>query len=316
MREDVEGEIREEFESDPEIGGAKGVLSAIADMVAAYRGETDGAAARDAIKASELKVSEANRERDEAIDAGRSAAHLLYIERQIGRHPMVKTIRNHFKGRKFEDLEEAKKALEICLSELPKSEDVVTKEESKVREENAELRGKITLLEGKVDELSDKLQKAVTLGQRIDSQRIAEVEEANEEISSLESELKEAVDQKEAAESKFEEARREFDNLMEEKELANYKLEKVAGLTNGRELIGLMESVHDRAGVDEMVEKRGLREVADPELQRMRESLGKGRTGKSMRIEEEATAEPTKSVDELGNDMFELVTLAGIPGNG
>lgn len=314
MREEVVSEVKEELEGDPEVGGAKGVLEAIAEMVAVYRGDVDESAVKDAIKAAELEVSEANREREEAEKAGRRAAHLLYIERQIGKHPMAETIRKYFDKQTFKDLDEAKEALKTCLSDLPSSEDIVTKEESKVREENAELRGKITLLEGKVDELGVKLQKAVTLGERIEEQRIGENEEAREEISELQAKLEEAIDQSKAGQAEAKKLQEEIDSLKETHEVELYKRDKVVGFTNGRELIGLMESVHDRAGVDEFVEERGLREMADPELARMRRNFQKGKTSDAaMRMEEDVKEKPRDKRDVLGNDMSEMVALAGIP---
>lgn len=316
MREDVVSEVREELEEDPEVGGAKGVLAAIADMVSAYRGDVDQQAVKDAIKASELSVSEANRERDEALESAKRAAHLLYVERKIAKHPMAESIRKSFKNRKFDDIKDVEDALETMISELPKAEEIVTKEEAKIREESAELRGNITLLESKVEELQDKLRKAVTLGQRIDEQRVNEVSEANDRIDELEKKLGEATEEAELAKAEAKSEINRATKLVEEAQLEVYKRDKVVGLTNGRELIGLMESVHDRAGVDDIVGERGLMVVADPELQRMRESLGKGKTGKSVRLEEEVDKQKRKHrIDELGNDISHLAALAGIPGN-
>ena len=306
MRDEIESEIREELGSDPDVGGAKSVLSAIADMVAVYRGDPDESAAKDAIRAAELKVSEAEQERDEAISVGKTAAHRLYVEREIGKHPMAKSIRGHFDKRDFESLDDVRGALKIFLSELPDAEDIVTKEEVGFREENLKLKGNITLLEGKVEKLKDKVQKAVKLGERIEQQRISEAEEAGEAILNLKEKVREFASKEEA-----------FEDLIEAKEFEIYKRDKVAGFTNGRELLGLMESVHDRAGVDDTVGEKGLRVVSDPGLQRMRESLGKGKTGSGMRIEEEQVdrGNAVAQVDELGNDMSKLAALAGIHKN-
>ena len=99
IREEIQSEIKEELESDPEVAGAKGVLAAIADMVSVYRGEVDEKAARDAVKASDLAVSEANRERDEAQELAKETAHALYIEKKIAKHPMADSIRKLLKGK-------------------------------------------------------------------------------------------------------------------------------------------------------------------------------------------------------------------------
>lgn len=314
MREEVVSEVREELEEDPEVGGAKGVLAAIAEMVSAYRGDVDQQAVKDAIRASELSVSESNRERDEALEAAKRAAHLLYIERKISKHPMAESIRKSFKNRNFDDIKDVEDALNTIISELPSADEIVTKEEAKTREENVELRGNIALLESKVEELNVKLRKAVTLGQRIDDQRVKDTSEMSDRISELEKSLEEAIEVAELAKSEANEATENARKLVEDAELEVYKRDKVVGLTNGRELIGLMESVHDRAGVDELVGKNGLTEVRDPVLQRMRNKLGKGKTGDGVRLEEERDRPKDKRKDELGNDISHQARLAGIPG--
>lgn len=314
MREDVVSEVREELEEDPEVGGAKGVLAAIAEMVSAYRGDVDQQAVKDAIKASELSVSESNRERDSALKAAKRATHLLYIERKISKHPMSESIRNSFKNRDFEDIKDVEEALNTMISELPRVDDIVTKEDAKIREENVELRGNIGLLESKVEELNSKLRKAVTLGQRIDEQRINETSEMSDKISELEKMLEEANEVAESAKTEANEVAENARKLVENAELEVYKRDKVVGLTNGRRLIGLMESIHDRAGVDELVDKQGSTVVEDPELQRMRYNLSKGKTGSGIRLEEELDKPNKKKTDELGNDVSSLARLAGIPG--
>jgi len=312
MRDDIRSEVQETLESDPEVAGAKGVLEAIADMVAVYRGDSDVDAVKDAVKASELEVSEAKRERDEAVILAKEVAHQLHIEKKVSDNPMKASIRKLMKGRKFENLKEVDEALDAIISDLPESDSFVGKEDVKIREENAELRGKITLLESKVEELSGNLRKAGMLGERIDEQRIKEVGEANEKIEELERELEEMREDVSTAKSDAKAVRDEAKKLVEDAELEVYKRDKVVGYTNGRELIGLMENIHDRDVVDDVVGKNGLTGMRDPELQRMRESLFKGKTSKTMQLDESSQKPKIVKKDEFGNDMAEMVKLAGI----
>ena len=310
MRAEVANELREEFEADPETGAAKGILAAIAEMVGAYRDTPEQRAVQDALKSKDLEVAEAKTERDEAAAMALKAANMLHIERKIGKHPMVKSIREFFKGKAFESTEDADKALETFLSELPKSDEVVSKEEAAYREENAKLRGEVNLLESKVEELTGKVVKVAKLSERIDAQRMESedeaaslVEQANQKVAEAEARVAKAV---EAAAD----ARAEAKQRIEESELRVYKLEKVVGLPNGRELIGLMESVKDEATVDEMVKRQGVTRMSDPNLEHIRNSV-KGRTSNAHQLDEDA-ARPRGSSNVDGFDMDELALLSGI----
>lgn len=313
QREGLERQLREEIGSDPEIGGAKAVLAAIADLVSEYRTDLSDAVVCDAMKAKELEVAEAVEQRDKALSMAKMAAHGLHIERAISGHPMAESIRKLMLNRTFENVKEVQVALDAILEDLPAADDVVSKDEARVREENAELRGKIALLESKVDELEGRVLKASKLAERIDEQRIAEVKEANEKIAEVEDLLEEAQAKAEKAEERIRTIQESSNRRVEEAKLQAYKLEKVAGLPNGRELLGLMENVQDRSVVDELVEKRGVRRMADESLNQMLDRVKKGKTGSRMRLEEEGEERHNrKRINELGQDMDELSVLAGI----
>ena len=309
LKKVVRQEIIEEVEADPEIAGSKAVLSAIAEMVSAYKKDPNEDDIKATIKASELQVSEANRERDEAIEEAKISKCWLEIEKKISGHPMIESIRSLLNGRKFESAEDAVSVVDTILKDLPEGE-VIKKEEAKLREENIELNGKITLLQSKVEELSSKLSKAAKLGERIDLQRRKEIEEYESKISNIEIEAQNAIKEAEEAKLKAKESSELARKKFEEADLKAYKLEKVARFTNGRELMALMEDVHDRSRVDTLISERGLTELGDPTLQRMRNSLGKGQVSEKPIVEETIPKKQFRT--ELGHDLGEIVTLAGI----
>jgi hypothetical protein len=309
LKKVVRQEIIEEVEADPEIAGSKAVLSAIAEMVSAYKKDPNEDDIKATIKASELQVSEANRERDEAIEEAKISKCWLEIEKKISGHPMIESIRSLLNGRKFESAEDAVSVVDTILKDLPEGE-VIKKEEAKLREENIELNGKITLLQSKVEELSSKLSKAAKLGERIDLQRRKEIEEYESKISNIEIEAQNAIKEAEEAKLKAKESSELARKKFEEADLKAYKLEKVARFTNGRELMALMEDVHDRSRVDTLISERGLTELGDPNLQRMRNSLGKGQVSEKPIVEETIPKKQFRT--ELGHDIGEIVTLAGI----
>jgi hypothetical protein len=215
-------------------------------------------------------------------------------------------------GRKFKDVTEMDLAIDAILKDLPKEEELITKEESKIREENSDLRSNITLLESKVEDLNSRLMKAVKLGERIDRQRLDEAKKAEGRISELEA----LVSEKDSEVDRQKALAEEASKLVEEKELEIYKRDKVVGLSNSRGLIRDMEGYHSQAAVDELVEEKGLTTLMDPGLQGMRDTLGKGKTGKGMRIEEDSTKKkPNSGKRVAGHQMSELATLSGIHRN-
>lgn len=316
LKETVSAELREEFEGDPEIAGAKGVLAAIAEMVDVYKTGTDEDSVNALIKAKELEVSEAKHQVEEITSLAKKAAHELYIERKVGKHPMSESLKTLLRGRDFNNSKEIDESIEIILKDLPSSEDTIPKVESEIREENAELRSSVTLLEGKVEELESKLKRASELGQRIDQQRVREVQEAQDKISTLEGSLGEAKLELDEARDLLQETEENARKKIDEANVEIYKREKVGAFTNGRELLALMESVKDKATVDNIVEQKGLGTMLDPSLETMRRSLSKGKTDSNALFEDKNGVNSYGKAgvrNEFGYSMEELADLAGIP---
>ena len=279
VREELSKELREELSNDPEVGAAKTVLAQVAEMVGAYRVNPDEAAVRDALKSKDLEVAERTEERDEAVSKARKAALAYHVERKIGSHPSADVIRKLLKGASFETTEEIDEKIEAILADLPKPEEgQVSEEEARYREENAELKGSISLLEDRVDQLTEKLRKAGELATRIDGQRVAAERDAEGLIEAREAAERELQEAKAEMEQRVRAAEELAEEVKREREIEIYKREKVAGLTNGRELLGLMEGIDSEAVVDRLVEQRGERGMRDSELERMREELARGRS--------------------------------------
>jgi len=314
VKEQASSEIREELEKDPQVAGAKGVLAAIAEMVGAYRATPDEDAIRDALKSKDLEVAEAVKERDEAVKVGQAAAHALVIERKIAGHSMAKAIRKLLKGKGFESTDEAVEAVEAVMETLPKSEDIVTKEEAKVREENAELRGQVALLESKVEGLDSKLLKVASLNERIEAQYKKKLDESEDRVEAMREQVKELAKD---AEDAISEMRSEVDRksaILSEAELKAYKLEKVVGVANGRQLLTLLEGAQDKVTIDRLVEGHGTGSIGDPTLESMRLGLRKGSVSKGVSLEEGVLARSGVRDNDLGvigSSMDEIRALAG-----
>jgi hypothetical protein len=291
-KEEISNDLREEFTSDPEVGGAKAVLNAISEMVSVYRADPDERAVEDAVKASELAVAEAQRERDEAKEQATQAECMAHIESEIGGHQMAETIRTLIKRQRFTDIDDAKEKLKAILGDLPERAEEVSEEEAELREQNARLEGEVSLLTERVDALSKKLKKAVDVGIRADTQ----LQEAEARAEKADKKRKTAVEELEEAEKRF--------------EVDKYKYEKVASLSNGRELLGLLEDVESKAAVDRLVSKRGRDDISDGELADMRRKLRRG-VGERQEMHE-GLQKGKSSVPGVGMDFAQMRHFAGV----
>ena len=299
-KEELASDLREEFESDPEIGGSKAMLAAIWEMVAPFRADADEKAVLDAAKAKDLEVSEAKDAAEKNEERAVQAECMEYIEREIGGHPMAESIRKLVAKHKFSDVDDAKEKLAAILSDLPEraDEDMVSKEEAELREQNAAMNEKVSLLTERVESLNVKLKKAVDVGMEADAQR----EDAESRAKKAETDIAKALEESEEAQNKS--------------EIEAYKHDKVVGLANGRKLLGLMEDVTSEAVVDKMVMEQGIRDVSEQRLAAARKDLQRG-TGE--RQEKEVLSEGNegarvkgRKTDDLGNDMSYMKRLAGL----
>jgi len=278
MRDEVAGSLREEFEADPEIGGARAVLSQIAEMVAVYHATPDEIAVRDALKAKDIELAQATESLEEALDAAKRATCMVHIEREISGHPMAVSIRKMLAGQVFESVEDADDRLKAVLEDIPEglvaASSVDPEEVVSLREDAERSMERASRLEEKVVGLQKKLNEAKRLGEEIEDARqdaVARAEKAERDLSDLRSRLRDAESEAKAAN--------------EEIELVKYRYDKVAGLTNGRALLPLTERCKTRGEVDRLVEQRGSSAFQDEGLAQARlGAAGRGTRGSSSEL--------------------------------
>lgn len=310
MREDLESELREQYENDPHIAGAKTTLMQIAEMLADFHVAPDERTTRDALKAKDVDIADREAKLSEAVDTARKATFMLHVERRIGGHHMAESIRKLFKGVDIGSIADADDRLDTILSELPKAPEVSEQESENMaalREENARLSTRFKALEERTEDLSDRLKEAKVIGEKLDDRRKI----AEERVRELEHRVEEAETKSSAAE-------RLAEDIKSESELAIYKHEKVAGLTNSRELLPLLEGLTDRGKVDELVAKKGTTMVSDAALEKARRSVGRGHVGADSELNEEvsrrgpgAPQSDDPVFDRLGTSLDEASRLAG-----
>ena len=291
IREDIASEIREEFAADPNVGASTAVLAQIAELVSAFKVEPDKDVVSDALKERDTEIDRLKEELDEFKRIAKKAGYRLHVEQKIAGHPAAATIRSLMsEAHELGSLAEVEKRLGVIMEDLidfvPPEQDVVSEEVEALEEANEKLSRKAKRLEGQVTELDRKLRKAVDIGETLTTR----LEESEEKVEELEDRLEEA-------------------------KLDAYKEKKVAGLSNGRSLISLLEGVKTRKDVDRLVDKEGSKGMSDAVLESVRQKIQRGVSEEPEPLTEVKSPGGGASVVEglsvLGLNLDEQQKLAG-----
>lgn len=303
VRESISEGLREEFGSDPAIGGARAVLHKIASLVGSFVNEgTDDVALRDALRERDLKIASMKEGLDKATDIARRASHALVVEQRIGGHPMGERIRKVLGDISAFDSREALQArLEDIASEY---DEIVSERKQRVEESHSSaveaLQTKIAELEADLEEAQEQIaefEKADEESQeRFESKIDALVQKHKSELSEVQGALSESLDTakqyRALAESK--------DNEAQSERMTAYKSRKTSGLTNANRLMKLLETVDDKDTVDAIIEDSGMSQMADRELQNFREKLKRGKSN------------PEPMAEEVVSSIFRDPMLGGV----
>lgn len=303
VRESISEGLREEFGSDPAIGGARAVLHKIASLVGSFVNEgTDDVALRDALRERDLKIASMKEGLDKATDIARRASHALVVEQRIGGHPMGERIRKVLGDISAFDSREALQArLEDIAGEY---DEIVSERKQRVEESHSSaveaLQTKIAELEADLEEAQEQIaefEKADEESQeRFESKIDALVQKHKSELSEVQSALSESLDTakqyRALAESK--------DNEAHSERMTAYKSRKTSGLTNANRLMKLLENVDDKDTVDAIIEDSGMSQMADRELQNFREKLKRGKSN------------PEPMAEEVVSSIFRDPMLGGV----
>lgn len=285
-REDIGNSLREEYQNDPAVAGATGLLRQIASMVEDFKADTDEDAVKDALKAKDLEISGLQDHIAKVESLAKDAGYRLYIERQIASHPLSETIRSVMGDMaKIDSLDDVKSRLKQVMSDLS---DVTKAEEDAVEtahaeeieiltKENSSLEEKNTSLESRIDSIERKLKRAVEIGESMERR-------ANE-----------------------------ADKLAEEAELKAYRASSVVGLTNAHSLLSLIEDVEDRDAIDRIVSSQGSHKMSSKSLEEARTRLRRGSSNlEGDRLDESNSGVTPASSVMNGMSMDHWQTLAGI----
>jgi hypothetical protein len=303
LRQDVEREVREGIAADPDQAPAASLLERVAELVRAYHKDADKQVVEDAMRAKDRKIARLEGERDKWADLGRQAGMQLAMERAIDGFAGAKAVRASLGDlSQFESLAEVTAAVASLKDDLdqylpgpndPKSQaesEAVAVERGRREEaveELASVLGRLELSEREHGKALAKLQRAVDIGQALNTQ-------AEEATSAL-------------AETRTRARGAEADKA---------KLEAVAPFANRVQLMGLLENVDDARSIAEIVEQNGSVAMRDSKLERIRQQVGRGSVhdGNGSVLEEDAIRRDQKGDANLrdGVDSRWVRRLAGV----
>jgi len=246
LKEEIETAIREEFESDPQIGGAREVLERVSDMVHVFGREPDTQALHDKITALESEKDGIAEERNELAVALKNVGYKLYLEQDLRNHPLRETVMNvmgDLSG--IKNIKELGKRLEIVKGEMDDIETVVEDNASGYRDELVEE------LKRDRENLKSRLVKAVEIGEKLNDQN----SDLIEKLDGLAEELNEANDN------------------LKDAELDAYRFEKSRGSTNQPKLDELTENAGSKDEVDRIVREMSSRKMTDPTMETVRQRI-------------------------------------------
>ena len=291
VRESVTEGLREEFSSDPEIGGARAVLGKIASLVGTFSGSGgDEVALRDAVRERDLQIASMKESLDKATDIARRASYALVVEQRIGGHPMGERIRKvlgDISG--FESRDALQNRLEDIAGEY---DEIVSERQQRVDENHASevdtLRNRIAELEASLEEASEQIESFETADEeaqeRFESKVDALVQKHKAELDEARSSVSEALETakqyRSLAESKDAEAK--------SSDLTAYKARKTSGLTNASRLMKMIESIDDKDAVDAIIDESGTDDISDRDLSEAVRKLKRGRVNTGAMTEEVA----------------------------
>lgn len=305
LREDLTRELREEYEADPAVAGARAALAQIAEMVGPYRQEPDAAAVADALKAAELEVATAQGAAEQAEERAVQAERLLKLERGLAGNPLAEALRKVLapavlRGTDADFDANLGHLIEEAQGLVPQAEVTARVEERQAlieaqaqAEKQEQDRAQLVK---QVEALKAKLERAVQIGKELD-----EAVKAHEATA-------------EAAEAEAEGLRRQVTEL----ELRAYKVEQTATLPNRGEALRLLEGARDQGTVDQVVAaSRAQGAMVDGALERARQAVrGHAPGATAFRLEEAARpvvgGAADEAVERTGLAADDLMLLAGL----
>jgi hypothetical protein len=330
MRTAVEEEVRSDFNSDPELAGAKLALAKISEMVSPFQPEVDVKRLLDE-KDGEIEelrqavIQQESSGKDAEIAElqikGKALAYQVYIEQQIAAHPAAAQIREMIGSpmeiTSTEDLKSKVAAALEAVDNVRKEAAADSEEELKglknewaeriqrAEEEANGARERESKLRESVDRQVAGLQAQIT--EMLESNRNA-LRERDEKIATQARVLAEAVENTDRA------------------QLLTYAANRTLGHAKRDQILEDVQAGRLRTQADIDLKTTSLEEgaqVPGGPIERIRRAMGKGRENltedervkqeqQSQHVENTGNSEADRDLAVLGTSLFEQTNLAGI----
>lgn len=311
VRESVGSTIREEFESDPEVAGARAILTKISEMVSTFGRTSDDLVLRDALRAKEIEISSVRASKDSEISSireslekakefARVAGLTLVLEQSISGRSKADRIRKligDVSG--YRDSAELSERISEVIAEYDEFEtERRSFEESRTSDQVQMLMNRIDALERdlaearnslenveaeaeeRLAEMELEMEEAVAAAKSAADDRISSIKESLEskmssvsaEKNSLQRKLNEAIELAESFRDKAEEA----DQIAEDSRINAYKAQRISGHANAPKLRRMLESVDNEDAIDKIVQENGSKRIVNEDLYAMQQKLRRG----------------------------------------
>lgn len=311
IKDSVQQEFQESVSADPKEQRASAMLAHVVGLLSGYSEEGDESVVRDALMAKDLEVKESKEEADKLFSYAQGVTNQVLIERMVGGLKNADAIRSLFLEPGEYEPDDLQRRLEEAIKNF--GHDKIDPLEETTEQDYLD---QMEQYEGMISELrSDKKKLKRGLQEAIKTRNAA-----SKEADTLGGELDEAIERLEEADSQLESAGRKVSNARasaRRSRLTAYKERVITPNTNSPELRSMLESADSEEGIDEMVAAHGRRRMSDPQMERVRSKIKRGRR-QPMKTLQEDEDEPhgDRFHDEelalLGESMSNLRILSGM----
>jgi hypothetical protein len=330
MRTAVEEEVRSDFNSDPELAGAKLALAKISEMVSPFQPEVDVKRLLDE-KDGEIEelrqavIQQESSGKDAEIAElqikGKALAYQVYIEQQIAAHPAAAQIREMI-GSPMEitSTEDLKSKVAAALEAV----DNVRKEAAADSEEE---------LKGLKNEWAERIQRAEEEANGARERESKLRESVDRQVAGLQAQITEMLESNRNAlrerDEKIATQARVLAEAVEDTDraqLLTYAANRTLGHAKRDQILEDVQAGRLRTQADIDLKTTSLEEgaqVPGGPIERIRRAMGKGRENltedervkqeqQSQHVENTGNSEADRDLAVLGTSLFEQTNLAGI----
>lgn len=254
---DVRTSLTEQFANDPEVVGAKVVLSEVAKLIAPFIGvQTDEAVVRDALAAKDEEISSLKASLREAIDLAGVARNMIQIEQRLAGHPLADRIRkligNDIVSQKASVVEAR---LNVAIEQFADIvEDQRVSNKRRFEDQLSRMKVEFSRLKAQSEEREARYTAHI---QKIREEHGSQVNRLKADLDAERQRHAKAMTVAESAAKKLSEA----ETKLNVAKVEAHRYRRVAGHTNAAQLLSLTEGVSDTDAIDELVKRNGSRSI-------------------------------------------------------